>query len=144
MKLKSGIVLGENENVVMELEAELWATSQNPIAQIIGQIKKLIGLLFGIKREGFVVITDKRVVEVFQTKACWVLNTGKVVTYLMPNSIKECGYTKEGTVCGCFCQGYTFYYEAWTQRTSIMLKDADEKEAQGVVESFYKALQATK
>ena len=144
MKLKSGIVLAENENLVMELEAELWATSQNPIAQIIGQIKKLIGLLFGIKREGFVVITDKRVVEVFQTKACWVLNTGKVVTYLMPNSIKECGYTKEGTVCGCFCQGYTFYYEAWTQQRAILLKDADEKEAQSVVDSFYKALQATK
>jgi hypothetical protein len=140
MKLKSGIVLGENENVVMELEAELWATSQNPIAQIIGQIKKLLGLFLGIKREGFVVITDKRVVEVFQTKACWVLNTGKVVTYLMPNSIKECGYTKEGTVCGCFCQGYTFYYEAWTQQRAILLKDADEKEAQGVVDSFYKAL----
>ena len=144
MKLKSGIVLAENENLVMELEAELWATSQNPIAQIIGQVKKLIGLLFGIKREGFVVITDKRVVEVIQGKACWVLNTGKVVTYLMPSSIKECGYTKEGTVCGCFCQAYTFYYKGWTQRTSIMLKDADEKEAQGVVESFYKALQTTK
>ena len=144
MKLKSGIVLAENENLVMELEAELWATSQNPIAQIIGQIKKLLGLFLGIKREGFVVITDKRVVEVFQTKACWVLNTGKVVTYLMPNSIKECGYTKEGTVCGCFCQGYTFYYEAWTQQRAILLKDADEKEAQSVVDSFYKALQATK
>ena len=142
MKLKSGIVLAENENLVMELEAELWATSQNPIAQIIGQIKKLLGLFLGIKREGFVVITDKRVVEVFQTKACWVLNTGKVVTYLMPNSIKECGYTKEGTVCGCFCQGYTFYYEAWTQQRAILLKDADEKEAQGVVDSFYKALLA--
>ena len=142
MKLKSGIVLGENENVVMELEAELWATSHNPIAQIIGQIKKLLGLFLGIKREGFVVITDKRVVEVFQTKACWVLNTGKVVTYLMPNSIKECGYTKEGTICGCFCQGYTFYYEAWTQQRAILLKDADEKEAQGVVDSFYKALLA--
>ena len=142
MKLKSGIVLGENENLVMELEAELWATSQNPIAQIWGQIKKLIGLFFGIKREGFVVITDQRVVEVIQTKACWVLNTGKVVTYLMPSSIKECGYTKEGTICGCFCQAYTFYYEGWTQRTAIMLKDADEKEAQGVVDSFYKALMA--
>lgn len=58
MKLKSGIVLAENENLVMELEAELWATSQNPFAQIWGQIKKLIGLFFGIKREGFVVITD--------------------------------------------------------------------------------------
>ena len=140
MKLKSGIVLGENENLVMELEAELWATSQNPIAQIIGQVKKLIGLLFGIKREGFVVITDKRVVEVIQTKACWVLNTGKVVTYLMPNSIKECGYAKEGTVCGCFCQAYTFYYEGWTQCTSILLKGAEEKDAQHVVDVFYKAL----
>ena len=30
--LKSGLNLEEGENLVMEIEAELWATSSNPIA----------------------------------------------------------------------------------------------------------------
>lgn len=138
--LKSGVVLNENEKLVMELEAELWATSSNPIARLIGSIYKIIALIFGIKRHGYVVITDQRVIEVAAVTACWVFNTSKKVTYIMPASIKEVGYMKEATFCGCFCQAYTFYYEGWTQCTSILLKGAEEKDAQHVVDVFYKAL----
>ena len=35
-KLKSGLVLSEGENVVVESEAELWAESSNPIAHMLG------------------------------------------------------------------------------------------------------------
>ena len=138
--LKSGIILNENENLVMELEAELWATSSNPIARLFGFLLKLLYFLFGIRRKGYVVITDQRVVEVTATKACWVFNVGKRTTYLLPASIKEVGYLKEGTFLGCFCQAYTLYYEGWTQRTSVLLKGVNEKEAQQIVDSFYKAL----
>ena len=95
--LKSGIILSENENLVMELEAELWATSSNPIARFLGFLRKLVCLIFGIKQEGFLVLTDKRVVEVRNSKACWVLNTAKDIKYVMPSSVKEVGYSKEGT-----------------------------------------------
>ena len=125
--LKSGIILNENENLVMELEAELWATSSNPIARLFGFLLKLLYFLFGIRRKGYVVITDQRVVEVTATKACWVFNVGKRTTYLLPASIKEVGYLKEGTFLGCFCQAYTLYYEGWTQRTSVLLKGVNEK-----------------
>lgn len=138
--LKSGIILNENENLVMELEAELWATSSNPIARLFGFLLKLLYFLFGIRRKGYVVITAQRVVEVTATKACWVFNVGKRTTYLLPASIKEVGYLKEGTFLGCFCQAYTLYYEGWTQRTSVLLKGVNEKEAQQIVDSFYKAL----
>ena len=40
--LKSGLILGEDEKLVVELEAELWATSSNPIALLIGKIIKFI------------------------------------------------------------------------------------------------------
>lgn len=141
-ELKSGLILGEDEHLVVELEAELWATSSNPIAKLIGGIVKFINLIFGNKRQGYVVITDKRVVEIIQFKALWVLNAGKNVKYVLPSSVKEVGYTKEGTCFGCFCQSYNLYYDAFTQRTSVLLSDMDEAGAQKVVDAFYKAISA--
>lgn len=138
--LKSGLVLREGENLVMELEAELWASSSNPFAKLLGSVVKFINLLLGNKRQGFVVITDKRVVEVVQFKALWVLNAGKNVKYLLPSSVKEVGYVKEGTCCGCFCQSYTLYYDAFTQRTSILLPSDNEAEAQKIVDAFYQSI----
>lgn len=140
--LKSGLILGEDEHLVVELEAELWATSSNTIARLIGGIIKFINLIFGNKRQGYVVITDKRVVEIIQYKALWVLNAGKNVKYVLPSSVKEVGYTKEGTCFGCFCQSYNLYYDAFTQRTSVLLSDVDEAGAQKVVDAFYKAISA--
>ena len=134
--------MGEDEHLVVELEAELWATSSNPIAKLIGGIVKFINLIFGNKRQGYVVITDKRVVEIIQFKALWVLNAGKNVKYVLPSSVKEVGYTKEGTCFGCFCQSYNLYYDAFTQRTSVLLSDVDEAGAQKVVDAFYKAISA--
>ncbi|MDR1761122.1 MAG: hypothetical protein LBR55_01595 [Bacteroidales bacterium] len=138
--LKSGLILNEGENLVMELEAELWASSSNPLAKLAGSVMKFLNLLLGNKRRGFIVITNKRVVEIIQFKALWVLNVGKNVKYLLPSSIKEVGYIKEGTCCGCFCQSYNLYYDAFTQRTSVLLSDVDEAGAQKVVDAFYKAI----
>lgn len=139
-KLKSGVVLNEGEKLVIELEAELWATSQNPIAKLIGEIRKLLALLIGHKRQGYVVITDKRVIEIVQEKMLWIFNAGKNVKYVLPSSVKEVGYTKQGTFLGCFCQAYNLYYDSFTQRTSVLLPVSDEAEAQNVVDAFYKAV----
>ena len=38
--LKSGLNLEEGENLVMEIEAELWATRSNPIAIFFGKASK--------------------------------------------------------------------------------------------------------
>lgn len=141
--LKSGVVLEDGENLVMELEAELWATSSNPIARALGWLLKLYYFLFGIRMHGYVVITDRRVIEVRERKQCWVFNASKEVKYVLPSSVKEAGYVMYGTCCGCFCQAYHFYYEAWTQKTDIMLKGVDEKGAAAIVDAFYKAIGAS-
>ena len=141
--LKSGLVLTENETLIAELEAELWATSSNPIAKLIGQVVKFINLLLGNKRKGYIVITDKRVVEIIQFQALWVFNVGKNVKYVLPSSVKEVGYLVEGTVCGCFCQAYSLYYDSFTQRTSVLLSDVNSDEgAQRLVDAFYRAISA--
>ena len=103
---------------------------------------KFINLILGNKRKGYIVITNKRVVEVIQFEALWVLNAGKNVKYVLPSSVKEVGYTKEGTFLGCFCQAYSLYYDAFTQRTSVLLSASNEAEAQKIVDAFYRAISA--
>lgn len=136
---KSGIKLREGENLVVELEAELWATSSNIIARFFGFIRKLVYFIFGIRLHGFLVITDQRVIEVCDQKACWVFDMNKNVKYVLPSSVKEVGYTKEATFF-CCCKAYHLYYDSTTQRTTILLKGVNESQAQSIVDSFYNAI----
>ena len=69
--LKSGLILEDGESLVMEIEAELWATSSNPMAMALGQIEKSIAKILGRKVEGYLVITNKRVVEVSKEIVCY-------------------------------------------------------------------------
>lgn len=139
--VKPNVVLSAGEELIAEIEAELWATSSNPVAQLVGEIQKFIGRIFGFKKLGFIIITNQRVVEVYDQINCYVFNTERRVKYLLPSSIKEVGYTKSAT-CGLFCPGYYFYYESLTNVTKVLLKDADEAYAAKLVDSFYKALKA--
>jgi len=139
--LKSGITLAENEKLVMEIEAELWASSSNPIAQFLGSLQRIFAAILGFKKKGFLVITDKRVVEISTQVACWCITVGRQIKYVLPSSVKEIGYTRSAT-CGCFCPAYYLYYESFTQRTPIMLKGADEAGALKAADAFYAAIKA--
>lgn len=139
--LKSGLILEEGESLVMEIEAELWATSSNPLAIALGKIQKFFAKILGYRVNGFLVITNKRVVEVKKVIECYCFNTGTTVKYLLPSSVKEIGYERTST-CGVFCPAYYLYYESFTQRTRVMLSGADEKTAQKTVDAFYKAISA--
>ncbi|MDR2922249.1 MAG: hypothetical protein LBU85_02760 [Treponema sp.] len=140
--LASGVMLAENEKLVMEIEAELWAASSNPIAQILGSLLRIIAMIFGFKKKGFLVITDKRVVEVSTQIQCWCITVGRQVKYVLPSSVKEIGYTRSAT-CGCFCPVYFLYYDSFTQRTSVQLKGADENGALKAANAFYAAISVT-
>jgi hypothetical protein len=139
MALRSGILLADDETLVMEIEAELWAASSNPIARAIGIALKIIAVILGFKKQGFLVITNKRVVEVSTQIACWCITTGRQIKYVLPSSIKEIGYERTAT-CGCFCPAYYLYYEAFTQRTAILLKGANEADALKAVNAFYTSI----
>ncbi|NLM01389.1 MAG: hypothetical protein GX220_08070 [Treponema sp.] len=138
-ELKSGLILNEGEKLVMEIEAELWATSSNPIAMALGKVKKFISKILGHRVSGYLVITNRRVVEVSKKIVCYCVNTGTTVKYLLPTSIKEVGYIKVAT-CGFFCPAYYLYYEGFTQRTNVLLSGADEEAAQKTVDAFFKAI----
>lgn len=140
--LKSGIALSQGEELILEMQAELWSSSSNVIARFFGAISRIFALLFGFKKKGYVVLTNKRVIEVRQNIACWCFNTRKEVKYILPNSVKEVGYVKVGTFCGCCCQAYSLYYDAFTQRTAIQLKGMHEEETIALVNTFYKTIQS--
>jgi hypothetical protein len=137
--LASGVMLAENEELVMEIEAELWATSSNPISQALGSIRRIIATILGFKKKGFLVITNKRVVEVSTRIRCWCITVGRQVKYVLPSSVKEIGYTRAAT-CGCFCPVYFLYYDSFTQRTRVQLKGADESGALKAANAFYAAI----
>ena len=142
-QLKSGVILRPGEELVIEMEAQLWASSSNPIAKLIGSILKFLYMLIGVRRDGYVVLTNQRVIEVISCKACWVFNTSKNVRYVLSSSVKEVGYNKEGTFLGCFCQNYVLYYDSFTQRTAIQLDIVGgDSEAQALVDKFYATISA--
>jgi len=137
--LASGVMLAENEELVMEIEAELWATSSNPISQAFGSIRRIIATILGFKKKGFLVITNKRVIEVTTQIRCWCITVGRQVKYVLPSSVKEIGYTRSATCC-CFCPVYFLYYDSFTQRTRVQLKGADESGALKAANAFYAAI----
>ncbi|MDR0320262.1 MAG: hypothetical protein LBI28_02035, partial [Treponema sp.] len=124
--LKSGILLAADEKLVMEIEAELWAISSNPIARLIGSIFRVIAMILGFKQKGYWVITDKRVVEVSLQIGCYCITMGRQVKYVLPSSVKEIGYNRTAA-CGCFCPAYHLYYQSFTQLSSVLLKGANEE-----------------
>ncbi|MDR1787462.1 MAG: hypothetical protein LBR16_03320 [Treponema sp.] len=137
--LKSGLVLNENETLVAELEAELWATSSNPIAQFLGTFARIVALFMGRKMHSFLVITDKRVVEVRTAVVCWCCTVSREVKYVLPSSVKEIGYTRSAAFL-CCCPAYHLYYQGFTQLTKILLKGVDEAGAKKITDAFYNTI----
>ncbi|MDR0563271.1 MAG: hypothetical protein LBG73_11375 [Spirochaetaceae bacterium] len=141
-ELASGFILAEDEKLVMEIEAELWATSSNPIARILGEIRKVIAMILGFRRKGFLIITDKRVIEVSTLISFWCITTIRQVKYVPPNAVNEIGYLRL-PACGCFCPAYHLYYRTTSlfgQHNDILLKGADEPEALKAANAFYTAI----
>ena len=141
--LRSGVSLLEGERLVMEIEAELWAKSPNPIMRLIGSVQRIIAMVLGFRKKGFLIITDQRVIEVAQQIQCYCIVTGKIIKYVLPSSVKEIGYTKAAT-CGFLCPRYELFYQSFTDGISVQLKSGEESEALNVVNAFYAALFSAK
>ena len=138
-QLKSGVALAEGERLVMEIEAELWARSSNPITRLIGAVQRIFALIIGYRKKGFLIITDQRVIVVAQITQCYVFVTDKIIKYVLPSSVKEVGYTKTAT-CGFLCPRYELFYESFTDGIAVQLKGGKESDALNAANAFYAAL----
>jgi hypothetical protein len=142
-ELPSGFSLAEGETLIMKIDAALMVAIYNPLLRLIVAILKFIAMILGFRTKGFLIITDRRVVEVWEHIGCWCINLGRQVSYVKPNSIKEVGFEKR-TTCGCFCPVYCLYYKALTRHTAVKMKGADESTVLKTVEAFYTAIEHAK
>ena len=143
MSTKSGIILTEGEEIVVELQTEIEnATGTGILATIIRALVKFVNIITGVKYQSWFVITNKRVVEIQSKTVCWVINSDKAIKYVLPSSVTELGYMKEKACC-CCCDEFDLYYASENSISYIALEGVvkDEQEAQAIVDAFYRVIQ---
>jgi hypothetical protein len=136
---KSGIVLSENETLLLEVEAGLYGTSSFLPLGIILEILRLIAQIVGIKKRGYLVVTNKRLVEVYQQFFLWILPGRKKIRYFNLKLLSGIGYNRKGTFAFLFRAWHLFYYRNWL-RIYAVLKGLDEGEAQKAATILYNAV----
>jgi hypothetical protein len=140
-ELPSGFVLAGDETLVMNIEADWMLPIYNPLACIIWTIMKFILMILGVRKKGFLIITDKRVVEVWEYIICWCFIKGQHISYVKPGSVKEIGLERRSILWCCWTV-YCLYYGALTgHSTLIRMKGADESTALKAAEAFYSAIE---
>jgi len=136
---KSGVKLDDGEQIVVELEADLYARSANPFAQAAGSLLRLIDKIFGNKNAVFVVVTNKRVIEVREHKVCYVFVTQRVTLNVLPQNVLEVGYERKAQL-GCFCPAYNIFYTCHTGGRSLMVRGLNEEGAAKAAKQFFDAV----
>ncbi|MDR2842596.1 MAG: hypothetical protein LBV52_05290 [Spirochaetaceae bacterium] len=134
--LKSGVVLPEGETLVLEIESGLVSTSSFLILRFLIGILRFLGQLVGIRTKGFIVLTNKRVIEVYNQFVFWGWKVRKTVKNVPLKYIKEVNYNKKGVFL-CFYRAYHLYYERSLQRVYAILKGLSEAELQKAVNLFF-------
>lgn len=122
MKIESGIGLEAGEEVVFELKVTYGRSWWQ--------------CLLGKKRQGFLVVTNNRIAEVYNEYTCHCCLASRDVKYVIPRSIMEVGYERVG-IC---CKHIEIYYEALTQKTSFVVES--EETARKLVDAMYHVINA--
>ncbi|MDR0601822.1 MAG: hypothetical protein LBG42_05520 [Treponema sp.] len=138
--LKSGIDLLENESLTLEINAELYVTSSFIIPRFLFGIIRFFAQILGFRKRGFLVVTNKRIVEVYNQIIFWIINIRKYVNSVPLCKIdKEVDYVKKGTFAFLF-RAYQLYYQRSLWRVYAILRGLDEKEVHSVANAIYKTL----
>ncbi|MDR1106816.1 MAG: hypothetical protein LBL44_10715 [Treponema sp.] len=139
--LKSGIDLLENESLTLEIDAELYITSRCAVLRFLQGIIRFFAQILGFRKRGFLVVTNKRVVEIYNQIIFWIINIRKYVNSVPLCKIdKEVDYVKKGTFAFLF-RAYQLYYQRSWRRVYVILRGLDEKEVHQVSNAVYKTLE---
>jgi hypothetical protein len=137
---KSGIDLLENETLIAEADAGLYITSAFVILRFIQDFLRFIGLILGFRKRGYLVITNKRFVEIYTQTIFWIIKIRKNVRSIPLCAIKkDVGCVKKGTFA-FFSRSYQLYYERFWRRVYVVLRGLDEGEAYRITNTAYRAL----
>jgi hypothetical protein len=81
-----------HENVLTYIEGNAWNDNPNPFARIATFFIKLISILFGIKKRSYLVVTDKRVVQIDKNKVFWFITVSVGVFSHNKSTIQTVGW----------------------------------------------------
>ena len=130
-----------NENVIAEIEGEMWAASSNPIERFFSGIVKTIAGFLGFRRAGYLLLTDQRIIFVRKEIALWVFPKEAVTASYLPQAVASAGYVRRGTFCGCFCPVFFLEINLISgQSISVQLKGANEAVAAEYANTMYAAI----
>jgi hypothetical protein len=141
--LQSGVTLLENETLVLEMNAELYVTSSWAILRFIHGIIRFFAQILGFRKQGFLVVTNKRFVEVYNQIIFWIINIRKYVKSIPLERIEgEVDYVKKGTFAFLFRACQLYYNKRENRRVYAILRGLDEQDAHGAANAVYGALNA--
>ena len=103
---KSQLILADGEEIKGVLEGELFATSTNPLVNLLMHIWKIILMIFGTKAIAFITVTNRRIVVETCKTSCYVFEAGGSFETILPQGIASISYSFVGTLCGCFLKKY--------------------------------------
>lgn len=138
--MAQNIPLLPGEEIVFQLEGDVFGGGANPISQAIARINAFVSKILGTKIKATLVVTTQRVIEYREVINCWCVPVSRDFKVVLPHSIKEVGYHRV-TTCGCFPY-FALYYQSMTQSTFFPVKDGSDEQLAGYVEKFYKAMKA--
>lgn len=86
----------------------------------------------GVKKRGYFVLSDQRIVEAYAKRVCCCFETENKVEYVMPKHIVSVGYK----TTGCCCKGYYIFYETTKGKSSFSVDTLEN--ADRIVKTIYK------
>ena len=130
--MPSSLVLTEGEEVQAVVEGEMFATSTNLIANAIAKLFQGIAAIFGYRKTGQLVITNKRITLEVKGLTCWCIPASGVFKSIPYHGVASVQYGFEAMCCLGLCRKYALTVtqnsgEAW----GFWLKGG-EAEASGV------------
>jgi len=138
--LNSGFPLLENEQLVLEIESKLYMTSPwLPLRFLWGLIRPILQIL-GFHRKGYLIATNKRLVEYYTQTIFWFIKIRKFVECVSLKKIKgNVQWTKKGTFL-FFCRAYQISYNRPWYRVYFILKGKEEEEVNKIVNLLNQAV----
>ena len=141
--MKCNITPLEGENLIAEIAGEMWAASSNPIVRFFAFIDKILCFIFGFRKAGYLVLTDRRIIFIRKRVALWCFPLEAIIKSYLPQGISAVGYTRKGTCLGCFCPMFCLELTSISGEViTIQLKGATEKMAASYANTMYEAIRS--
>ena len=109
--LKSGFPLQDGERFVLEIESRLYMTSSFFIFRLLWDFIRPLLQILGFCRRGFLIVTDRRFIEVYSQKIFWIIKIRRNVKSIPLRNI--CGtveIVRKGRFL-FFARAYHIFYQ---------------------------------